>query len=350
MVRYSEVVLPGHPDKLCDAAAEAIVQSALAVDPHAYGHVEVSVWDYEMWLTGGVVTSQPVSKPFKDIAKDAVLKLGYRRPNSYDASKLEVRCSLCVEIDDPRRYTHHVNDQCIAIGWAGYDAKVGFLPPEHFLARRLAAALFKSFRSGPLKGQGPDGKLLVRLREEGGEWVLEHIIATVQQLDQTSFMDFVVLVVTVLSAEYEALRASDYRWVRHWDDVEVLINPNGPLTDGGPLSDNGQTGRKLVMDYYGPRVPIGGGALYGKDPRHIDRFANAACREAALHAVKTGAKECQVTATYAPNLPEAVDVRYEMQGRGERSPASIWDQRVSYVDLGEAARNISDTNQAVGAR
>lgn len=70
MVRYSEVVLPGHPDKLCDAAAEAIVQAALAVDPDAYAQVEASVWDYEMWLTGGVVTSRRVPRPFADIAKE----------------------------------------------------------------------------------------------------------------------------------------------------------------------------------------------------------------------------------------------------------------------------------------
>lgn len=237
-----------------------------------------------------------------------------------------MRCSLCVEIDDPRQYTHRVNDQCIAVGWAGYDGRVDHLPPEHFLARRLAAALFRSFAKGPLKSQGPDGKLLVRLREEGGVWILEHILATVQQLASTPFLDFVQLVVSTLEAEYRLLQARDRRWARDWEYVEALVNPNGPLVEGGPLSDNGQTGRKLVMDYYGPRVPIGGGALYGKAPSHIDRFAADACREAALHAVRTGAAECQVTACYAPNLSVPIDVRYEMVGRGERIPPERWLQ------------------------
>jgi S-adenosylmethionine synthetase len=326
MVRYSEVVLPGHPDKVCDAVAEAIVKAALAVDPDAYAQVEVSVWDYEMWLTGGVVTSKRVPKLFKDIAKDTVIDLGYKSPNAYDARKLEVRCSLCVEIDDPRQYTHHVNDQCIAIGWAGYDEKVDYLPPEHFLARNFGAALFRSFSKGLLKGQGPDGKLVVRLREEGGEWILEHVLATVQQLDTTSFLDFVPLATMVLEAQYHSIQTRDSRWVRPWKDVEVLINPNGPLINGGPLSDNGQTGRKLVMDYYGPRVPIGGGALFGKDPKHIDRFASATCMEAAIHAVQTGAKECQVTVCYAPNQSQPVDVRYEMVGRGSKLPEQRWNQ------------------------
>lgn len=321
MIRYSEVVLPGHPDKLCDAAAEAIVAAALAIDPDAYAQVEVAVWDYEMWLTGGVVTSKRVPREFAEIAKDAVIGLGYSPPNSYDAAKLEVRCSLCVEIDDPRRYTHHVNDQCITVGYAGYDHKVGYLPPEHYLARHLAAALCESFARGLLRGQGPDGKLLVRMREEGGQWILEHVLATVQQLDSTEFLEFVRLVASVLESAYESLRSHDARWAREWQDVKVMINPNGPLIDGGPLSDNGQTGRKLVMDYYGPRVPIGGGAIYGKDPRHIDRLASAACRAAAVHAVRTGASECLVRVAYAPNVSVPLDVAYEMCGRGERMPA-----------------------------
>lgn len=325
MIRYSEVVLPGHPDKVCDAAAEAIVQAALAVDPHAYAQVEIALWDTEMWLTGGVVTSWRVAKRFADIARDTVIGLGYREGNAFDASRLHVRCALCVEIDDPRKYTHQVNDQCIAIGWAGYDAKVGFLPPEHYLARRLAGALFRAFDDdGVLAGEGPDGKLLVRMREEQEGWVLEHVLATVQQRARTGFLDFVGRVVTVLSAAYEELRGGDARWVRPWRDVDVMVNPNGPLVEGGPLSDNGQTGRKLVMDYYGPRVPIGGGAWFGKDPRHIDRFAGGACREAALHAVRSGARECQVAACYAPNRRGPLDVRYDLHGRGDRLPESHW--------------------------
>ncbi|MBS1711249.1 MAG: methionine adenosyltransferase domain-containing protein [Armatimonadetes bacterium] len=154
---------------------------------------------------------------------------------------------------------------------------------------------------------------------------MEHVLATVQQLNSTSFLDFVPLVVAVLEAEYQLLQARDRRWVRAWEEVEVMINPNGPLINGGPLSDNGQTGRKLVMDFYGPRVPIGGGALYGKDPRHIDRFANTACRDAAIHAVRTGATECPVTACYAPNLSKPVEVRCEMVGSGEKLPCQHWN-------------------------
>ena len=101
-----------------------------------------------------------------------------------------------------------------------------------------------------------------------------------------------------------------------------MVNPNGPLLNGGSDGDNGQTGRKLVMDYYGPRVPIGGGALSGKDLSHIDRAGAYAARHAALHAVRTGAGTCRVTLAYAPNRDEPLDVVYEMDRRGERCPAA----------------------------
>ena len=103
-----------------------------------------------------------------------------------------------------------------------------------------------------------------------------------------------------------------------FEDIEVLINPNGPLLNGGSLGDNGQTGRKLVVDYYGPRVPIGGGALSGKDLSHIDRAAGYAARQAALHAVHAGARECRVTLAYAPNRDLPLEVIYEMDRPGSR--------------------------------
>jgi S-adenosylmethionine synthetase len=98
-----------------------------------------------------------------------------------------------------------------------------------------------------------------------------------------------------LRGAYASLRANDRRWTTPFDDIELFINPNGVLLNGGSEGDNGQTGRKLVVDYYGPRVAIGGGALSGKDLSHIDRAGAYAARHAALHAVQTGADTCRVT-------------------------------------------------------
>jgi len=325
MIRYSEVVLPGHPDKLCDAIANSIIEAVTSIDPVGYGHIEVSVWDYHMWLTGGVVIAKPLPKSFEEIARETAIAIGYDASNIFDANKMEIRSTVCTEIGDGRKYTGYVTDQCISVGWAGYDDKVDFLPPEHFLCRRFAAAVTESCKKGLLEGNGPDGKFLIRIREEGNEWHLEHVLTTIQQAESSSLTDLTLKVFMTLEEEYREIQSKDPRWKSNWDQVEGLVNPNGPLVHGGPLGDNGQTGRKLVMDYYGPRIPIGGGALYGKDPRHIDRFASRKNREAAIHAVKTGAKSCMVTTCYAPNIPEPVDIRIDMEGRGERLPKMHWN-------------------------
>ena len=318
MIRSSEVVLPGHPDKFCDLAADAIVAACYRADPRAYCQVEMSVWCERVFLTGAIVTRARLDRSLADIVRAVGRDVGYVEPNPVVADRYVVDDAVCQSREDPRTWTEHVNDQCIAVGWAGYDGRVGWLPPEHFLAHALVAALWDSCRSGRLRGQGPDGKLLVRVRENSDSWRVEHVLVTLQQRPGTEFLDFCGLVAAELRDAYAGLRARDPRWSARFEDVEVLVNPNGPLLDGGSQGDNGQTGRKLVMDYYGPRVPIGGGALSGKDLSHIDRAAACAGRQAALHAVRSGARECRVTLAYAPNRDLPLDVTYDMEPRGAR--------------------------------
>jgi S-adenosylmethionine synthetase len=218
-----------------------------------------------------------------------------------------------------------VNDQSVVVGWAGYDAKTHYLPPEHYLAHIFREALTRSCHNGALTGQGPDGKLMVRVREQSDGWELEQVLVTVQQQESIQFMELCGAVVHTLEHAYLGLLECDSRWRTPWRDVELLVNPNGPLINGGSNGDNGQTGRKLVMDFYGPRIPIGGGALSGKHLSHIDRIGAYAAREAAVYAVQTGAQECKVRLAYAPNLPEPLDVNYDMVGRGARQPARFFE-------------------------
>jgi S-adenosylmethionine synthetase len=314
MIRMSEAVLPGHPDKFCDAVADAIVAECYRADERAYCQVEVSTWCDEVWVNGGIATRRPLARPLDEIVREVGREIGYVEPCPVVADRYRIRDSVCQEVRDPREWTDHVNDQCIAIGWAGYDEKVRFLPPEHFLVLELKDALWRSIKGGRLRGQGPDGKLLVRVRENEGDWRVEHLLVTLQQREDIDFVDFVGLLEAELEDAYRALQGHDRRWAARWEDVELVLNPNGPLINGGSDGDNGQTGRKLVMDYYGPRVPIGGGALCGKDFAHIDRAAAMAAREAAVEVVKGGARECKVTLAYAPNLDEPLEVGVEVVG------------------------------------
>ena len=319
MIRVSEAVLPGHPDKFCDQVADAIVAESYRVDPRAYCQVEVSVWSDQVWISGGIATRESFERPLDEIVREVGRGIGYVSGNAIDADQYQVTDVVCRFVCDPREWTNHVNDQAIVVGWAGYDANTDYLSPEHFLVDRLRGVLFESCRTGELSGHGPDGKLLVRIRENSDAWQLEHVLVTLQHLSEVDLVEVCAQVGRVIGDAYKDLQAADPRWVLDWDEVELCVNPNGPLINGGSDGDNGQTGRKLVMDYYGPRVPIGGGAIFGKDLAHIDRAGAYETRRIAIETVKSGAAECKVIASYAPNIDGPIDVSFEIEG-GVRPP------------------------------
>ena len=350
MIRVSEMVLPGHPDKFCDQVADAIIEAALAVDPQAYGQVEVACWSDQVWLSGGLCTRAPIGLDWREVVVQTGLNIGYVPGNAIDANRYQVINTICEQVGDPTRWSHHVNDQAIVIGWAGYDEKTAWLPPEHWLAHTFREALTESCRTGILAGEGSDGKLLVRLRENRDDWTVEHILITLQQREQTRLIDLCEGILATLERAYRQLQQTDPRWTARWADIECLINPNGPLLNGGSDGDNGQTGRKLVMDYYGPRVPLGGGALCGKHPTHIDRIGARAAREAAVHAVQTGAGECLVQVTYAPNLDLPLDVNYRMEGRGEKLGQAFFAHGALVErSLGEPAFSVYEASRQLKA-
>ena len=148
MIRVSEFVLPGNPDKFCDAAADAIITEVLKVDADGYGQVEMAVWSDQVFLTGSVCTRRPIPVDFADIVVATGIAIGYTAGNHIDARQYRVTDTVCRVIGDPTQWTTHVNDQAICIGWAGYDAKVDWLPIEHWLAREFRDALFASCKSG----------------------------------------------------------------------------------------------------------------------------------------------------------------------------------------------------------
>ncbi len=171
----------GHPDKFCDIAADAIVAEYYRADRRAYCQVEHATWCDEIWVNGVIAIRKPLDRSLETIIREVARDIGYVEPNPMVADRYRIRGSVCQEIRDPREWTDHVNDQCVTIGWAGYDARVGFLPPGHFLVHYLQQAIWQSIKGGRLIGQGLDGKLLVRVRVSSNQWRVEHLLATVQQ-------------------------------------------------------------------------------------------------------------------------------------------------------------------------
>lgn len=202
MIRVSEPVLPGHPDKLCDFVAESLVQAALAVDPEAYAQIEAAVWFDQLWLSGGYAARGPaldveriaiealnsiadaVSRPLSRPRRERVGVRASPPPRSW-----QVTNAVCRWDADPRQWSRHVNDQAIVIGWAGYDAKVDFLPPEHWLVLQFRDALWQACCGGELARCGPDGKLIVRLRADADGFALEHVLVTLEHPEALSVFE-----------------------------------------------------------------------------------------------------------------------------------------------------------------
>lgn len=324
MKRQAEAVLNGHPDKFCDLIADRLIRELYKIDAEAYAQIEVSVWSDLIFLTGGAVTRQKAELPVKEIIIALGLEIGYVPGNAIDVHRYRIMDHVCWITGDPRQWTHYANDQCIITGYAGYDALTHYLPPEQFLVWHLRETLVRSMSVGALAGQGPDGKLLVTMREEQDGWKPDTLLVTIQQQESLSFIELVSRTEQLLHDTWDGLRKRDPRWVGSWGSIRVLINPNGPLLNGGSDGDNGQTGRKLVMDHYGPRIPLGGGALYGKDLSHIDRLGAFHARRFAVEMVRAGAQESLVRVSYAPGLEEPLSVDIIADKRPHSSPQEFF--------------------------
>ncbi len=107
MIRVSEFVLPGHPDKFCDAVADAIIAEVLKVDADGYGQVEMAVWSDQVFLTGGVCTRRPIPVDFADVVVATGVGIGYTAGNHIDARQYQVTDTVCRLIDDPTQWTGH---------------------------------------------------------------------------------------------------------------------------------------------------------------------------------------------------------------------------------------------------
>ena len=116
MIRMSEMVLPGHPDKFCDQVADAVIAEAMQIDADAYAQVEVATGSDQVWINGGICTRRPMERPLADIVREVGRGIGYTDGNAIDAGRYQVQDAVCKQVGDPARWSAHVNDQCIIVG------------------------------------------------------------------------------------------------------------------------------------------------------------------------------------------------------------------------------------------
>ncbi len=338
----SESVASGHPDKLCDAISDSILDACLALDPNAKVAVETLVKgreDKSFIVLGGEVTlAEGVENPdFVQIARDTAANIGYidhdigmdaRSENSCEVVELITRQSAHInrgvvqDID-----SQGAGDQGLMFGYAcdeteSFDGHKGRWMP---LAIALAQALTREYRKrredGTLPWARPDAKSQVTLlHDENGNVIsATNIVIAAQHKEMIDeFGSEEKEQEWIKSQIFEHVIAPVVPSSLINGETEIVVNGTGRFADpGGPYADAGLTGRKIIVDTYGGRGRHGGGAFSGKDPSKVDRSAAYASRWAAKHVVASGlSRECEIQLAYAIGVAKPVSVRVDTFGTG----------------------------------
>lgn len=289
ILRPAEWVLPGHPDKLADALADALVQAARARQPEALCAIEVAVHRNAVYLTGRLACEGATHIDIASLVRGVYDSAGFGDAWGPAAPDITVGGNLCIEslVAGEELIRHISDDQSIVTGYAIDLPGIGDIPPEQWLAREVAQRLF-ALVGGPLQ-LCPDGKVLVVLEEDGPAPGASRRLraASCSLLARAGDVELQRAFVGVLrSAALELASRID-----GFDPAiprDVIVNGSGTFVIGGPEGDNGLSGKKLLLDHYGPRVPIGGTALSGKDFWKPDRAGTLLARRLALAVVRSG--------------------------------------------------------------
>ncbi|MBA3541782.1 MAG: methionine adenosyltransferase [Deltaproteobacteria bacterium] len=314
----SESVTEGHPDKLCDAVSDAVLDACLAVDPQSRVACE-TVAKTGFVLVAGEITTKAVLD-FQKIVRSTVREIGFTSSDiGFDATT----CAVMVAIDqqspdiaqgvdrgDPAK--QGAGDQGLMFGYACDETKE-LMPLPIQMAHQLAYKLAE-VRKKKTKGVDwlrPDGKTQVSVRYEDGDVVgVEAIVVSTQHDDKVKSktieeMIRELVIKPIVPAKYMT------------NKTKIHVNPTGRFVVGGPQGDTGLTGRKIIVDTYGGMARHGGGAFSGKDPSKVDRSAAYYARYIAKHVVAAGlARRCEVQFAYAIGVAEPVSMLVDTFGTG----------------------------------
>lgn len=345
----SESVTSGHPDKLCDAISDAIVDACLAIDSNARVAVETCVKGKEhrgLIVLAGEVSLNGDVPDYETIARQAGAKIGYTsHAIGMDATDPEV-CEVQVHITtQSANIAQGVNkdgldqgagDQGMMFGYAcmeteAYDGLKGrYFPLAAALSQRLSRRLTTVREQGILPWSRPDGKSQVTVQyNDSGDIEKVHTVVIAIQHDDDLKNQFG-------GSEEQELAHVEQQIKQHVvehsipaellsDGYKLVVNGTGRFADpGGPYADAGLTGRKIIVDTYGGMGRHGGGAFSGKDPSKVDRSAAYASRWAAKHVVAAGlATRCEIQLAYVIGVAEPVSVRVETFGTSELSESEV---------------------------
>ena len=345
----SESVTEGHPDKICDAISDAVLDEMLGQDPRSRVAVETMVTTGQVHVAGEVTTGAYVDIP--KIVRDKILDIGYDSSvKGFDGASCGVNIAIGAQSPDIGQGvdTAHesrvegvideiakqgAGDQGLMFGYACTDTDE-LMPLPIALAHRMSRRLTEVRKDGTLPYLRADGKTQVTVEYAGDQPVrLDTAVLSTQHaedidLDKTLAVD---IREKVINPEIERVGLDT-------TDMRLLVNPTGRFVVGGPMGDAGLTGRKIIVDTYGGMARHGGGAFSGKDPSKVDRSAAYAMRWVAKNAVAAGlASRIEVQVAYAIGKAAPVGLFVETFGTENVDPVKIQAAVNDVFDLRPAA-------------
>ncbi|MFL2982203.1 MAG: methionine adenosyltransferase [Candidatus Poseidoniaceae archaeon] len=352
----SESVASGHPDKLCDAISDAIVDACLEIDSNARVAVETSVkggQEKGVILLAGEVTLAGKHPDYENIARETAAKIGYDSHDIGLDATSELRCEVIQKITaQAANISQGVNtseqgagDQGIMFGFACMETedfeelKGRYFPLAAALSQRLTRRMTNARKDGTLPWARPDAKSQVTIEYENGKpkrvhtvvIAIQHDKALKEKFDGSEEMelDFVRKEITKHVVEH----AIPPMLIR--EPYNLIVNGTGRFADpGGPYADAGLTGRKIIVDTYGGMGRHGGGAFSGKDPSKVDRSAAYAARWAAKHVVAAGlATKCEIQLSYVIGVSKPISIRAESFGTSSLSDSDLTSKVETVFDF-----------------
>jgi S-adenosylmethionine synthetase len=315
----SESVTEGHPDKLCDAVSDAVLDACLAQDPNSRVACETATKTGFVMLLGEITTKATLD--YNTIARKAIREIGFTSSDmGFDADSCAVMVAVAQQSPDIAQGVDRgtdpakqgAGDQGLMFGYACTETKE-LMPMPIQLAHQLAHKLAE-VRKKKTKGVDwlrPDGKTQVSVRYEDGQITgIEAIVVSTQH-------DEKVKQKTLEEAVRELVIKPIVPAKLVTNKTKIHINPTGRFVIGGPHGDAGLTGRKVIVDTYGGYARHGGGAFSGKDASKVDRSAAYYGRYIAKHVVAAGlATRCEVQFAYAIGVAEPVSMLVDTHGTG----------------------------------
>ncbi len=340
----SESVTSGHPDKVCDQVADAVLDELLKQDPDSRVACECCATSDFMLIMGEITTTAKVD--VEAVARKVVSDIGYTEEGiGFSADKMNVLVKLnkqstdiALGVDnslevkssksDKDEYDKiGAGDQGLMFGYACRETEE-YMPLPIVLSHNMCKKLEEVRKNGKLGYLRPDGKGQVTVEYENGK--PKRIEAVVLSSQHNETVSTEKLREDLKKYVIDEVMPSEFLD----DNTKYYINPTGRFEIGGPAGDSGLTGRKIIVDTYGGRCPHGGGSFSGKDCTKVDRSATYMARYICKNIVAAGiADQCQIQIAYAIGVAKPVSVMVNTYGTGKLSDSDIADIVIKEFDL-----------------